>query len=40
MTNQVLALREHLIEQRVTCAVMEATGDYWKQTCHLRLLGE
>jgi len=30
MTNQILALREHLIAQRVTCAVMEATGDYWK----------
>ena len=30
MTNQVLALREHLVAERVTCAVMEATGDYWK----------
>ncbi len=29
-TNQVLALREHLIAERVTLAVMEATGDYWK----------
>ena len=29
MTNQVLALREHLIAEQVTCAVMEATGDYW-----------
>lgn len=28
VTNQVLALREHLIEQRVTLVVMEATGDY------------
>jgi transposase len=28
MTNQVLALLEHLIEQRVTLVVMEATGDY------------
>ena len=27
-TNQVLALREHLIAEQVTCAVMEATGDY------------
>jgi len=35
MTNQVLALREHLIEQRVTCAVMEATGDYWRQFYYL-----
>ena len=35
MTNQVLALREHLIAERVTCAVMEATGDYWKQFYYL-----
>jgi transposase len=34
-TNQVLALREHLIAQRVTCAVMEATGDYWKPFYYL-----
>jgi len=30
MTSQILALREHLIAARVTCAVMEATGAYWK----------
>ena len=30
MTNQVLALREHLLAEKVTCAVMEATGAYWK----------
>jgi transposase len=35
MTRQVLALRDHLVEQRVTCAVMEATGDYWKQFYYL-----
>jgi len=35
MTNQVLALREHLIEQRVTCVVMEATSDYWKPFYYL-----
>jgi|GEM_PF-1249665 len=29
-TNQVLALREHLLAERVTLAVMEATSDYWK----------
>ena len=29
-TNQVLALREHLMTEQVTCVVMEATGDYWK----------
>lgn len=30
MTKQVLALREHLIEQNVTLVIMESTGDYWK----------
>jgi transposase len=28
MTNQILALRQHLVEQRVSCVVMEATSDY------------
>lgn len=35
MTNQILALREHLIEQQVTCVVMEATGSYWKPFYYL-----
>jgi transposase len=35
MTNQILALRDHLIAQRVTCAVMEATSDYWKPFYYL-----
>ncbi len=35
MTNQILALREHLISQRVTCVVMEATGSYWKPFYYL-----
>jgi transposase len=35
MTNQVMALREHLIAEQVTCAVMEATGDYWKPFYYL-----
>jgi len=35
MTNQILALREHLVEQRVTCVVMEATSDYWKPFYYL-----
>ena len=30
VTNQVLALREHLIAELVTLVVMEATSDYWK----------
>ncbi|MFW0794748.1 IS110 family transposase [Gordonia sp. CPCC 205515] len=30
MTRDVLALREHLSTEKVTCVVMEATGDYWK----------
>jgi transposase len=29
-TNQILALRQHLAAEQVTCVVMEATGDYWK----------
>ena len=35
MTNRILALREHLVEQRVTCVVMEATGSYWKPFYYL-----
>ena len=35
MTNQVLALRDHLIAERVTCVVMEATSDYWKPFYYL-----
>src|SRR5680860_1490876 len=35
VTNQVLALREHLVEQQVTLVVMEATGDYWKPFYYL-----
>jgi transposase len=35
MTNQILALREHLAEQKVTCVVMEATGSYWKPFYYL-----
>ena len=35
MTSQILALREHLIAERITCAVMEATGDYWKPVYYL-----
>jgi transposase len=34
-TTQVLALREHLVAEQVTCAVMEATGDYWKPFYYL-----
>lgn len=35
MTNQVLGLRDRLVEERVTCVVMEATGDYWKPYYYL-----
>jgi len=38
-TNQVLTLREHLVAERVTCAVMEATGDYWKPFVRHEALG-
>ena len=30
MTREILGLREYLIDQRVTCVMMEATSDYWK----------
>jgi transposase len=35
VTRQVLALREHLVDQAVTLVVMEATGDYWKPFYYL-----
>ena len=35
MTNQILALREHLLGEQVTCVVMEATGDYWRPFYYL-----
>ncbi len=35
MTRQILALRDHLAAERVTCVVMEATGDYWKPFYYL-----
>jgi transposase len=35
MTRQILALREDLIEQRISRVVMEATGDYWKPFYYL-----
>jgi transposase len=34
-TRQIMALRDHLAAQRVTCVVMEATGDYWKPFYYL-----
>ncbi len=30
MTRSILALREHLIAERVTCVVIESTAAYWK----------
>ena len=35
VTSQMLALREHLIAEQVTLAVLEATGDYWKPFYYL-----
>ena len=35
VTNQILALREHLMAEQVTLVVMEATGDYWKPFYYL-----
>src|SRR5271157_3247618 len=34
-TRQILALRDHLVAKKVTCVVMEATGDYWKPFYYL-----
>jgi transposase len=34
-TRQILALREHLVAEQVTCVVMEATSDYWKPFYYL-----
>src|SRR3954454_23977209 len=35
VTGQVVALRDHPLDQRVSCVVMEATGDYWKPFYYL-----
>ena len=35
MSNEILALREHLVAENVTCVVMESTGDYWKPSYYL-----
>jgi len=35
MTNSILGLREYLLEQKITCVVMEATGDYWRPFYYL-----
>jgi transposase len=34
-TSQILALREHLIAEKVTCVVIESTSDYWKPFYYL-----
>jgi transposase len=34
-TGQILALREHLVAEGVSCVVMEATSDYWKPFYYL-----
>ena len=34
-TGQILALREHLIAEKVTCVVIESTSDYWKPFYYL-----
>jgi transposase len=35
MSNEILSLREHLVAEKVTCVVMESTGDYWKPFYYL-----
>ena len=34
-TNQILALRDHLVDAEVTLVVIEATSDYWKPFYYL-----
>lgn len=34
-TNEILALREHLVIERVECVVIESTSDYWKPFYYL-----
>ena len=34
-TSQILALREHLIAEKVMCVVIESTSDYWKPFYYL-----
>jgi transposase len=34
-TSQILALREHLIAEKVTCVVIESTSDYWRPFYYL-----
>lgn len=34
-TEQILALREHLIAEQVSCVVIESTSDYWKPFYYL-----
>jgi transposase len=34
-TSQILALREHLIAEKLTCVVIESTSDYWKPFYYL-----
>jgi transposase len=34
-TRRILALRDHLLAERVSCVVMEATSDYWKPFYYL-----
>lgn len=35
MSSDILALREDLIREEVSCVVMESTGDYWKPVYYL-----
>ncbi|MET3143867.1 UNVERIFIED_ORG: transposase, partial [Arthrobacter sp. UYEF2] len=35
MTGQILDLKEHLLKERVSLVVMEATSDYWRPFYYL-----
>jgi hypothetical protein len=34
-TSRIMALREHLLAEKVTCVVIESTSDYWKPFYYL-----
>ena len=34
-TGEILALGEHLLDQQVSCVVIESTSDYWKPFYYL-----
>jgi len=35
MTSQILALKDHLLDQKVTVVIMESTSNYWRPFYYL-----